>query len=398
MCAVSLDRKLNITIRNQYPNLELSFPIYFSNGTTNYLSLNQQTSISNVMETSFGIDPKQKDLKCVSLYKLQRKHVNIIGNWPSSSTAHLKNITDMYLLVAWVAKDYDHKFCVYLIEPTDYYAWDEDKLWALYREYSTKFCMNHASRTITWLMKSGSMMEMRLDVTYGSDYKLDIILSRETKEDDIERSIKIDPKRLVLSLSMLIVLMYTVSLPIRPSFKLNIHNNRSNADLAYPVYMIGEKLECHRPPKSKVYAGDTMKSSFIIKSDDASYGALIYKLQRRQTHKSTETNKDTTSATCLLVVWEIDESKKKLYADALLVEHRRSFFWDEDDVRKLYSRNNDQFRMRTNCVEERWLLDGNVTLQIGFRTTQKDRILDIFISEVARNNRTRVPAHIDTER
>jgi hypothetical protein len=36
---------------------------------------------------------------------------------------------------------------------------------------------------------------MKFDITYGPDYKLDIILSKGTGEYNIEEPIKIDPKK-----------------------------------------------------------------------------------------------------------------------------------------------------------------------------------------------------------
>jgi hypothetical protein len=69
-----------------------------------------------------------------------------------------------------------------------------------------------------------------------------------------------------------------VRLLILPSFKLNIHNQCLNFDLISPTYINSRRLECHKAPNYKVCAGDTMKSSFMVKSDKAFYGALVYEL------------------------------------------------------------------------------------------------------------------------
>jgi hypothetical protein len=310
---------LNITIHNQYPGLVLTSPVYFSNGTTCYVSSSQQIDTSNVMEASFGIAFRQENFKFALLYRLQRKHTNTTDNQRDSSTASIENTTNIYILVLWNVDNYDHKFCVCLIECTSDFTWDEDKLWALYREYDEQFYKDYNYRTIPWLIHGDAVMETRREITYESDCKLDIFIYEGTGKYNMSKPVKINPKRLVLLLSKLIMLMYTVSLSIQPSFKLNIHNQCLNVDLISPTY-IADKLECHRPPDYKVCVGDTMRSGFIIKSDDMSCGILICRLKRKKAHESTEISEDTSNSACLLVVWEIFRSKG-LYADVLLVEH-----------------------------------------------------------------------------
>jgi hypothetical protein len=209
MCNISLDKALNITIHNQYSDLELISPVYFSDGTTYCVSPDQKAGTGNIMETSFGIDSKQKDLKCVLLYKLQRKRAAKTDNQSDNNAVFIENtVTNMYLLVAWVAKNYKHKFCAYLMEFTDDFTWDEDKLWALYREYNDQFHMDYRPRIITWSMHNNAVMKMRFDITYGSDYKLDIVISEGNREGNMREPISVDPKGLVLSLPMLVVLIY----------------------------------------------------------------------------------------------------------------------------------------------------------------------------------------------
>jgi hypothetical protein len=124
-----VEKVLNITIHNIYPGLELMSPLYCSNDTTCHLSPNQQTDIGTIMKASFRIDPKQKDFKGALLYKLQRKYVNRDDNLPSSSTASIKNtVANVYLLVIWDVKNHSHRFCACLIECTNDFIWDEDKL------------------------------------------------------------------------------------------------------------------------------------------------------------------------------------------------------------------------------------------------------------------------------
>jgi hypothetical protein len=399
MLAVSFAKEtLNITIHNQYPSSELISPVYFSTGTTCHVSSSNQTDNDTVTKASFGIDSKQDDFKCALLYKLQKKHTNTINDQLNNSTESVKDIvTSIHLLVIWDVEDYNHNFCVCLVEFTNDFAWNEDKLWSLYWEYNNQFYEDYKSNIITWSMHDGSVIRTKSDVTYGSDYESNIIISDGIRGYDMEESMRIDPKRLVLLLSILIVLIYALSVFIPLSFKLNIHNQYSNVDLVSLTYVTDDNLECHRPPGHKVYSGDTMRSGFIIKSYDISHGVLIYRLQRKQPHESTEINEDASNVVHLLVVWEISESKK-LYTDVLLVEHDKGFDWDKDNLREFYSKNINRFRLCPDSATETWSLDDKVALMSTFKIMNNDYKLDITISEVGRDNDTRIPVHIDLKK
>jgi hypothetical protein len=246
-------------------------------------------------------------------------------------------------------------------------------------------------------MNDGAIMKMKFDVTYGLDYKLDIIISEGAWKNDASLPMKIDLNRLVFPLLMLIVLMYTVRFFICPSFKLSIHNQCLNVDLVSPTYITDNRLECCKVPDHSVYAGDTMKSSFVIKSRNESYGILIYRLQRRQLHENAKTNEDITNAAYLLIVWRILKFRG-LYADVLLVKHKKGFDLDKDDLKELYHENTNRFKLYSNFTIDAWSLDDNTTLMASFEIINGDRILNITLSEVEMYNHTRAPIHINPKR
>jgi hypothetical protein len=144
------------------------------------------------------------------------------------------------------------------------------------------------------LTNDNTLIRTRSGITFGPNYKVDIIISEGIEEHFADKPMKINPKRLVSSLSMLVVLMYAFSLSIRPIFKLNIHNQCLNVNLVSPIYVISNGLECHKVPDHNVRAGSMTRSSFIIhKTGNESFGILIYRLQRRQARKPTEIGKGT---------------------------------------------------------------------------------------------------------
>jgi hypothetical protein len=170
-----------------------------------------------------------------------------------------------------------------------------------------------------------------------------------------------------------------------------------NVDLVSPVYANTNNLECHRPPDYNVCTGDTTRSGFIIMPDDLYVGTLIYRLQRRHPRESTEISEDTSSAVYLLVFWVI-LNFKKLHTDVLLVEHDKRFIWSKDNLEELSRKNINRFRLYTDAGTETWSLNDNTTLMTTSEIMDKDLILDITISEVEKDNNTRIPAYIDQER
>jgi hypothetical protein len=383
---------LNITIHNRYPGLELASSAYFSKNTVCHVSPNQQIGTGAIVEASFEAVSMRENFEGALLYKLQRKYATKTDNWPNYSTTFIKDTTtSTYLLVAWRIGDYYHTFPVCLIECIDDFIWNEDMLWVLYKECSLTFQMHYKSGISTWLMNDGTVLKTRRSITYGSDCKLDIVISDGIWEYDMEEPIEIDPERLVLSLLMLIVLMYVVRLYVQPALKLIIHNQCSNIDLVSPKYVANGRLECHKPPNSKVCAGETMRSGFIIgKPKSASRSVLIYRLQRRQSHDSTEMGEDT--SVHLLVVWRISSSNE-LFADARLIEHDKKLDWDEKGLRKLYSKNT-HLKLSFYSAAQPWLLDDNTVLMVTFKIMNGGRLLDITISEEERDKCGSVPVQI----
>jgi hypothetical protein len=352
------------------------------------------------MEASFGIDPERGYFQGALLYKLQRKHADRIGNQPNSSTVSIKDATtNIYLLLVWNEGWQWNKYGFYvcLMEYASNFIWNEDKLWTFYEKYGDRFRKDYKASICTWLMNDGTLMKTKFDVTYGSDYKLSIVLSKGTWKHSIEEPIQFDPKRLVLSLLMLNVLMYTVRFRSRPSVKLNIHNQCLNVNLVSPIYFTKHDLECHRPPSYKVCASDIMRSGFIRRIDSELYAILIYRLQIRRPHKSIEISEDMSISAYLLVVWRISLFNE-LYADTLMVECDKDFVWNKDNLEKLHDKNIYSSRLHPGSATEIWSLNDNVALMTTSGIMSKGRIVNIAISEIEEYHSTRTPIHIDLKR
>jgi hypothetical protein len=198
---------LNITIHNQYPNLELVSPVYCSINTACCVPPSQQVDTGTITETNFRIRPNSAPFEGALLYKLQRNHANRTDNQPNTSTTSIKDTaTSIYLLISWCYYR-PYKFYAFLIECNNDFTWDEDKLWASRQKYISELHQKHVPITMTWLIYDDAVMKTKLEMTYESNYKLDIIISEGAEKYNTKDPMKIDPKRSVLSLSMLIVLI-----------------------------------------------------------------------------------------------------------------------------------------------------------------------------------------------
>jgi hypothetical protein len=170
-----------------------------------------------------------------------------------------------------------------------------------------------------------------------------------------------------------------------------------NIDLASPIYVTCGWSECYRVPDHRVCAGDTMRSGFITRSDYVMGGALIFKLQKKQSNESTELGRDTSSTVHLLVFWRSSDSSE-LYADVVLIEHNKGFNWNKSNLRKLYRKNISQFRLSSDSATGTWSLNDNTALMTTSEIMNEDSIVNITISKVERHHYVRMPTRVDLER
>jgi hypothetical protein len=213
MCIVSFYKEaLNITIHNQCPKLELLSLVYFCDGTACHVPPIQQIGTDKKMEASFGINSKQQVVQAAFLYKLQKDHLSRLplemrrkitegtdNQLDSSATSTNDTTPNIYLLVACYIGWHEYGFYACLIECANDYTWDENKLWVFYREYRKEICKNCKDKINTWLMNDGTLIKTKLDVSYGSDYKLNIVISEGTRIYNMKKPLQFDLKRLVLS-------------------------------------------------------------------------------------------------------------------------------------------------------------------------------------------------------
>jgi hypothetical protein len=85
-----------------------------------------------------------------------------------------------------------------------------------------------------------------------------------------------------------------------------------------------------------------------------------------------------------------------LYSCAWLIEHERTFTWNEDKLRRLYDVYNSQYDRDFNAEE--WLLDDNAMLKTVCALSHGGFEMNIFISEEKDLSYHRKPLWVDPSR
>jgi hypothetical protein len=166
--AVSLKLQLpaRVTIHNQCPNTKLASPIYFGDGVVCPRLSNQQLDIGTAVRACFEINTTQDVSKGALLFKLQ-KYSNEQYNTDTSTTDTDKNVAKcVYMLVAWSMWYSILSTHVTLIEHTNEFTWDEDKLNKLYDKNCDWLKEYYDTLSDTWLIDYNVIFKTTLEVKF----------------------------------------------------------------------------------------------------------------------------------------------------------------------------------------------------------------------------------------
>jgi hypothetical protein len=203
------------------------------------------------------------------------------------------------------------------------------------------------------------------------------------------------------------VLIYVISFVLQPLVLLNIHNQCQDVNLTSPVYFINGGEWCVAPDQ-KIDVDAVVKNYLEFDSEqDMLEGALIYRIQRRETSffeierktqrkrvKIDKSAQDESKHIQLLIAWH-GEYTKGLHVRALLVEHDKEF--DEDELRQLHQKCWHPMNAFVNPIEDNWLLDDAAVLTTTVKTMNGGCRWDVLITEGIEDNVER-PLWIDAER
>jgi hypothetical protein len=129
--------------------------------------------------------------------------------------------------------------------------------------------------------------------------------------------------------------------------------------------------------------------------------ALVYKLQRKNVHESsnqsgTDNIADISTGFQLLIIW-LTDYYFKFRANAILIKHNNTITWDDDKLRKVHFMYLDLIGEPSNMIETTWLLDDTTALVTTPRRIEEGCTLEITISEGTRKDDSIEPLWVPSD-
>jgi hypothetical protein len=195
--AVSLKLQLPacITIHNQCSNNKLVSPIYFGNGAVCPRLSKQRVNIGAKMEAHFEINTKH-EFEVALLFKLQtcskrRRNMNKLTVKTNDGEADC-----VYMLVACKVKDSKLFLHVTLVEHTEEFAWNKDRLKKLYDENHSWLKEYDSTKSYTWFMNNNIALKTTFKVrNLKRALELDMYVSEKKRDCHAVRPLDINIKR-----------------------------------------------------------------------------------------------------------------------------------------------------------------------------------------------------------
>jgi hypothetical protein len=175
--------------------------------------------------------------------------------------------------------------------------------------------------------------------------------------------------------------------------KLMIRNLCPSIKLTYPVY-VSNDATCYLSPDQTVNVGSTTQAGFknnlFCKN---SSGALLYMIQRKNTHGRNEV-----TCTQFLIAWEVRGSGE-LFIALDLIEHDKNRTLDKNGLAKL-AKDQRGFNIQCGLIEDTWIMHDNTVLMTRVNVIRETKCyrLEMTISEASVKDDTQRPRYIGLNR
>jgi hypothetical protein len=171
--------KVILTIHNQFPGIELIFPVYVGKGVTCHLSPDKIVDVGSTTQIGFNIDPDLDESTGVLMYKLNRKNTD----QPNEEEAIC-----IQLFTVWKACRSEEFWVVSnLIEHDKSRVRSRNKLMQIAKGCRA-FNAPHSPIEDTWLIRDNTVLMTRVSVTREEEsYKLEMTVSEGSIKDDTQR-------------------------------------------------------------------------------------------------------------------------------------------------------------------------------------------------------------------
>jgi hypothetical protein len=201
MCTVSLTLRgiMDVTVHNQYPDIELVSPVYFCNrGVYNEYPV-ERTDVGAMMMISFqfGLDKLPGG---ILMYGVQRKGNIESDHQFSTDATSIEAVEDTSkitrLLVAWKIEHFgEPKVYIVLVEHDSELEWNEDKQAKLYDKVNEQFTRHCNPSRYTWLVSDNIVLETTYEIAQREGLELKIAIYKGIKDWDTRPALWIDPER-----------------------------------------------------------------------------------------------------------------------------------------------------------------------------------------------------------
>jgi hypothetical protein len=185
-----------VNVLNLCSNIKLTLSAYFDNGAVSSKLSDQQIDIGTKMNASFDVNATQDDFECALLCKLQRHSDNQYSTDIFTTGTNESNATHVYILAAWKVKGSESFKRVVLVEHTNEFTWDEDKLKKLYYKNHGWLEKYNDTITDTWFMDDNMILKTTLRVRgMRGSFELSISIYKEEKNEYAIRPLCVDLER-----------------------------------------------------------------------------------------------------------------------------------------------------------------------------------------------------------
>jgi hypothetical protein len=176
--------------------------------------------------------------------------------------------------------------------------------------------------------------------------------------------------------------------------KVNIHNQCSGFELTNREYF-SNGADWNGCPSRQVKAGNTMSAN-LIPLLATFESVLAYELKRKHARPD---NPSKSNICRLFVAWKF-EGYKNFYVFLQLIEYEKQNKWNEIKLEDYYQRYVSQLSTYTDPIENTWLTRcGKVLMtRLELDFTERDGVLNITISEGAKDDHTKMPVWISQKR
>jgi hypothetical protein len=173
--------KVKLIIHNQFPGVELTFPLYYREGAECYHTPGQKVCVGFTTQAGFNIDYSQNKSIGTLMYKLQRKDID-------EEAISSEEETCIQFIVTWKFGIFgDFYVAPGLIEHDKSYVWNSYKLMELI-EYCKLYDIQHGRIEETYLMRDNAVLMTSLNIICEEEcYKLEIIISEGSINDNTQR-------------------------------------------------------------------------------------------------------------------------------------------------------------------------------------------------------------------